>query len=57
MTIEEIKDKEIEKYCDLQLIKRDNGGNPNPTLDFKIAESAAKLETFGVNLERLTITD
>ncbi len=57
MTIEEMKDREIEKYCDFQLIKRDNGGNPNPTLDFKIAESAAKLETFGVNLETLTIAN
>ena len=55
MTLEERKEKEIEKYCDLQLIKRDNGGNPNPTLDYKIAESAAKLETFGVNLEAITI--
>ncbi len=55
MTLEEMKEKEIEKYCDLQLIKRDNGGNPNPTLDYKIAESAAKLETFGVNLEAITI--
>ena len=57
MPIEEMKGREIEKYCDFQLIKRDNGGNPNPTLDFKIAESAAKLETFGVNLETLTIAN
>ena len=55
MTIEEMKSFEISRYCDLQLIKRDNNGAENPTLDFKIAECAAKLESYGVNLQDLTI--
>ena len=55
MTLEEMRNTEIDNYCRLQMIKRDNGKQKNPTLDYQIKQSAAKLETFGVNLQELTI--
>ena len=55
MTLEEMKTTEITNYCRLQLIKRDNGTQKNPTLDYEIKQSAAKLETYGVNLQELTL--
>ena len=55
MTIEEMKSYEIAHYCELQLIKQENGEHVNKILDYKIKESAAKLATYGVNLEELTL--
>ena len=55
MTLEEMKSIEIDNYCRLQMIKRDNGDQKNPTLDYQIKQSAAKLETYGVNIENLTL--
>lgn len=57
MTIEEMKNYEIDNYCRLQRIKANNGTQKNAELDYEIRQSAAKLETFGVNLERLTFTE
>ena len=55
MTIEELKTVEISNYCRLQQIKANNGGQENKVLDYEIEQSAAKLETYGVNLTKLTI--
>ncbi|MBR1629852.1 MAG: hypothetical protein IJ679_11410 [Lachnospiraceae bacterium] len=57
MTIEEIRNLEIDNFCRLQMIKRDNGDQENPTLDYQIKQSAAKLESMGVNLESLIIVE
>ena len=55
MTIEEMKAIEIRNYCRLQLIKANNGGQENKVLDYEIKESAVKLETYGVNLQELSL--
>ena len=52
MALEEMKGVEIDNCCRLQMIKRDNGDQKNPTLDDQIKQSAAKLETYGVNIVR-----
>ena len=52
MALEEMKGVEIDNYCRLQMIKRDNGDQKNPTLDDQIKQSEAKLETYGVNIVR-----
>ena len=55
MTPSEIEMFEIENYSRLQRIKKDNGDANNPTLDYEIRVSAAKLEKLGVNLESLNL--
>ena len=55
MTFEEMRKNEIDNYCRLQLIKRDNGDQVNPTLDYSIKQSAANLQSMGVNLADITI--
>ena len=55
MTPSEMEILEIENYSRLQRIKKDNGNTENPTLDYEIRVSAAKLEKLGVNLETLNL--
>lgn len=45
----------IDKYTDLQRIKKANGGNENRELDYQIKVVIAKLSSFGVNVEDLTL--
>ena len=45
----------IDKYTDLQRIKRDNGDTINEELEYQIKVATAKLSSFGVNVEDLTL--
>ena len=53
MTLDEMKNIEIDNYCRLQMIKHGNGGHKNPVLDYQIRQSAVKLQAFGINLDDL----
>ena len=57
MTREELQQQLINKYTMLQLIKRDNGNQKNPTLDYNIKTTAVELEIMGINVEGLTIKE
>lgn len=45
----------IDKYTDLQRIKRANKDNPNEELDYQIKVTTAKLSSMGVNVKDLTL--
>ena len=49
----EIVDTTIQTYCNLQRIKNANEGVENRELDYQIKIAKAKLEVFGVNLQKL----
>ena len=56
----EVSDKEliaitIDRYTDLQQIKRANGGQENEQLDYLIKVTTAKLASLGVNVEDITL--
>ena len=51
----ELKALLIDKYTDLQRIKRANGDTVNEELDYQIKVATAKLSSFGVNVEDLTL--
>lgn len=56
----EMSDKElitttIDRYTDLQQIKKANGGHENETLDYLIKVTTAKLSSLGVNVEDITL--
>lgn len=58
--MEEMTDKEliavlIDKYTDLQRIKKANKDTPNEELDYQIKVTIAKLSSMGVNVEDLTL--
>ena len=58
--MEEMQDKEllmilIDKYANLQRIKKANGDTVNEELDYQIRATAAKLNLVGMNLEELTL--
>lgn len=55
MTEKELISVTIDKYTDLQRIKKANGGNENQELDYQIKVVIAKLSSFGVNVEDLTL--
>ena len=55
MSDQELKALLIDKYTDLQRIKRANGDTVNEELDYQIKEATAKLSSFGVNVEDLTL--
>ena len=55
MTKEEIITITIEKYMDLQRIKKANGGVENPELDYQIKGTVAKLSSMGVSVEDITL--
>ena len=44
----------IDRYTDLQQIKRANGGHENEMLDYLIRVTIAKLSSLGVNVEDIT---
>lgn len=56
----EMSDKElitttIDRYTDLQQIKKANGGHKNEMLDYFIKVTTAKLSSLGVNVEDITL--
>lgn len=56
MTREEMIATMIDQYGDLQEIKQANGGQENSVLDYKLKVIVAKLSSFGVNVEDITLT-
>ena len=57
---QEVFDKElitvtIDRYTDLQRIKKANGNNENAELDYQIKVVNAKLSSLGVNVEDRTL--
>ena len=55
MTKEELISITIEKYIDLQRIKRANGDAENYELDYQIKVAVAKLSSLGVSVEDITL--
>lgn len=55
ITKEELITITIDKYMDLQRIKKDNGDHANKELDYQMKGVTAKLSSFGVNVEDLTL--
>ena len=58
--MDEMTDKElititIDRYTDLQQIKKANGGHENEQLDYLIRVTTAKLASLGVNVEDITL--
>ena len=56
----EMTDKEliaitIDRYTDLQRIKKANGNQENSELDYQIKVITAKLTSLGVNVEDITL--
>ena len=56
----EMTDKEliaitIDRYTDLQQIKKANGSHENEQLDYLIKVTTAKLASLGVNVEDITL--
>ena len=45
----------IDKYTDLQKIKKANGDHENKELDYQIKVTLAKLASLGVSVEDITI--
>lgn len=55
MTKEELVSTTIDKYVDLQRIKKANNGHENPELDYLIKVTVAKLSSLGVSVEDITL--
>ena len=55
MSDQELKTLLIDKYTDLQRIKKANGDTVNEELDYQIKVATTKLSSFGVNVEDLTL--
>lgn len=58
--LQEVTEKElitvtIDKYTDLQRIKKANGNTENSELDYQIRIVTAKLSSMGVNVEDLAL--
>ena len=58
--LQEVTEKElitvtIDKYTDLQRIKKANGNTENSELDYQIRIVTAKLSSMGVNVEDLRV--
>ena len=58
--MDEMSDKEliaitIDRYTDLQQIKKANNGHENEQLDYLIKVTTAKLASLGVNVEDITL--
>ena len=45
----------IDKYTDLQRIKKANKNTPNEELEYQIKATTVKLSSMGVNVEDLTL--
>ncbi len=60
MEVMEMTDKElititIDRYTDLQRIKKENGNQENKELDYQIKVTTVKLSSLGVNVEDITL--
>lgn len=55
MTEKELITSTIDRYTELQQIKRANGGHENELLDYFIKVTIAKLSSMGVNVEDITL--
>ena len=55
MTREELISITIDKYTDLQRIKKANGGCENKELEYQIKVTLAKLSSLGVSVEDITL--
>jgi len=55
MTEKELITVTIDNYMNLQRIKKANGDNENSELDYQLRGLVAKLSSFGVNVEDLTL--
>ena len=58
--VQEISDKKliaitIDRYAELQRIKKSNGSQENKELDYSIKLTVAKLLSLGVNVEDITL--
>ena len=58
--MEKMTDKElititIDRYTDLQRIKKENGNQVNKELDYQIKVTTAKLSSLGVNVKDITL--
>lgn len=55
MTEKELIAVLIDKYMDLQRIKKANKNTPNEELEYQIKATTVKLSSMGVNVEDLTL--
>ena len=55
MTDKELVTVTIDRYTDLQRIKKANGDYDNPELDYQIKVAFAKLSSMGVSVEDITL--
>ena len=55
MTEKELISVTIDRYTDLQQIKKANGDYKNEMLDYLIKVTVAKLSSLGVNVEDITL--
>ncbi|MBQ4059091.1 MAG: hypothetical protein IJD40_09195 [Lachnospiraceae bacterium] len=55
MTDKELVTVTIDKYTDLQRIKKANGDVENKELDYQIKVTIAKLSSMGVSVEDITL--
>ncbi|MBD5476965.1 MAG: hypothetical protein K2N77_04825 [Lachnospiraceae bacterium] len=58
--VQDMSDKElitvtIDRYTDLQRVKKANGDHENAELDYLIKITIAKLSSMGVNVEDITL--
>ena len=55
MTREELISLTIDKYTDLQRIKKANGNTENKELDDQLKVTIAKLSSLGISVEDITL--
>ncbi|MDE6888869.1 MAG: hypothetical protein K2P45_09545 [Eubacterium sp.] len=55
MTEKELITITIDRYMDLQRIKKENGNHENKELEYQIKGVIAKLSSMGVNVEDITL--
>lgn len=55
MTREELISLTIDKYTDLQRIKKANGGNENKELEYQLKVTVAKLSSLEISVEDITL--
>ena len=55
MTDKELVTTIIDKYTDLQRIKKANGDHENKELDYQIKVTIAKLSSMGISVEDITL--
>ena len=55
MTEKELITITIDRFTDLQQIKKANGDHENEKLDYLIKVTTAKLSSLGVNIEDITL--